>query len=81
MATVAIGDIHGNLEALQDLLSKVIPELDSNDELVFLGDYIDRGPDSRECIETILSLKKSLSASMVVLIRRWDLLRSRVERR
>ena len=45
MATVAVGDIHGNYLALDDLLSKFEPELGSDDELVFLGDYIDDGED------------------------------------
>jgi len=68
MATLAIGDIHGNLGALEDLLYKVLPELNSDDELVFLGDYIDRGPNTRGCIETILGLKRSLSATVVCLM-------------
>ncbi|MBV8631526.1 MAG: metallophosphoesterase, partial [Silvibacterium sp.] len=44
MATVAIGDIHGHLAALEDLLAKVMPTLSPSDVLVFLGDYIDKGP-------------------------------------
>jgi serine/threonine protein phosphatase 1 len=39
---IAVGDIHGCLDALQGLLRQVPPA----EELVFLGDYIDRGPDS-----------------------------------
>lgn len=56
MAVVAIGDIHGNLAALQDLLAQLRPELRDDDTLVFLGDYIDRGPATRGCIDTILAL-------------------------
>lgn len=59
MSVIAIGDIHGNSNALDDLLEQVIPELRSGDTLVFLGDYIDRGPDSKGCIERILQLKRS----------------------
>lgn len=47
MALIAIGDIHGNYLALNDLLTKVTSELGAGDTLVFLGDYIDRGPDSQ----------------------------------
>ena len=47
MATIAGGDIHGNLSALEDLLAKLIPVLSRDDVVVFLGDYIDRGPDAR----------------------------------
>ncbi|HEV2383066.1 MAG TPA: metallophosphoesterase [Terriglobia bacterium] len=38
MATVAIGDIHGNLSALEDLLAKVMPTVGRDDVWVFLGD-------------------------------------------
>jgi serine/threonine protein phosphatase 1 len=57
MSVIAIGDIHGNSEALSDLLAQVLPEMCSEDTLVFLGDYIDRGPDSKKCVERILGLK------------------------
>ena len=57
MATVAIGDIHGNLAALDDLLGRVLPELQPEDTLVFLGDYLDRGPDVRGCIDRLLAVR------------------------
>jgi len=57
MPTYAIGDIHGNLRPLDDLLGQLVPELKPEDTLVFLGDYIDRGPDSRGCVERIVRLK------------------------
>lgn len=44
-----IGDIHGCLTPLQRLLDKIAPGPD--DKLVFIGDYIDRGPQSREVVE------------------------------
>ena len=43
--TFAIGDIHGDLAALTKLFDG-LPELTADDTVVFLGDYIDRGPDS-----------------------------------
>ena len=46
MATVAIGDIHGNSRALENLLD-ILPEMKPADTLVFLGDFIDRGPDTK----------------------------------
>ena len=54
----AIGDIHGNVRALNDLLEKILPQMSSDDTLVFLGDYIDRGPNVRDCIDRIIDLKK-----------------------
>ena len=52
---IAIGDIHGHNLALQALLSHIAPGKD--DIIVTLGDYINRGPDSREVIETLLKLQ------------------------
>ncbi len=43
--TIAIGDVHGDLDALTTLLSR-LPTLDSGDTMVFLGDYVDSGPNS-----------------------------------
>jgi serine/threonine protein phosphatase 1 len=52
----AIGDVHGCLEKLKELMSKI--NIDSrNDTLVFIGDYIDRGRFSREVIDYILQLQ------------------------
>lgn len=68
MATVAIGDIHGNLSALEDLLAKVMPTMSRNDVLVFLGDYIDGGPDSRGCLERIVRLKDEGPCHVVTLL-------------
>ncbi len=53
-ATYVIGDIHGCLRPLQRLLAKIAPQ--PGDEVVFIGDYIDRGPDSREVVEYLLGL-------------------------
>lgn len=68
MDTIAIGDIHGNLRALESLLEKVLPTLDRDDVVVFLGDYIDRGPNSRGCVERILQLKEDTPARVITLL-------------
>ena len=68
MATIAIGDIHGNQRQLDDLLARVVPELRPEDTLVFLGDYIDRGPDSKGCLERILRLKLEAQFEVVTLL-------------
>jgi len=54
----AIGDIHGCREHLVRLLDKIRPDLE-RDRLVFVGDYIDRGPNSRGVVEYILGLQKN----------------------
>ncbi len=68
MATIAIGDIHGNYGALADLLEKLVPQIHADDTLVFLGDYIDRGPDSKDCVEEIIRLKQDAPFSVVTLL-------------
>lgn len=56
----AIGDIHGCLDKLQGLM-KILPIDPGQDTLVFVGDYIDRGPASREVIDYVLDLKVKIS--------------------
>ncbi len=54
----AIGDIHGCLNKIEELIGKIPADRDE-DLLVFLGDYIDRGQDSREVVDFVISLKKA----------------------
>jgi serine/threonine protein phosphatase 1 len=68
MSTIAIGDIHGNYRALDNLLNRIVPHINSEDTVVFLGDYIDRGPDSKGCIESIISFRNSYSGRVVTLL-------------
>jgi serine/threonine protein phosphatase 1 len=67
MATIAIGDIHGNLPALDDLLGQITGEVGDGDAVVFLGDYIDRGPNTKECVEAILAFQCDMKADVVCL--------------
>ena len=55
MITVAIGDIHG----MYDMLDRLLVEINAfairergigRPKLVFLGDYVDRGPDARRVV-------------------------------
>lgn len=52
----AIGDVHGCADELRALIQQL--PLDRDSSVVFLGDYIDRGPDSRGVVETILELEQ-----------------------
>ncbi len=56
MRRFVIGDIHGCGKALRTLIEAIEPR--PQDEIVFLGDYIDRGPDSRDVIQQILELRE-----------------------
>ncbi|HAY21424.1 metallophosphoesterase family protein [Desulfobacca acetoxidans] len=61
----AIGDIHGCRQHLSDLLSLVKPDLEHH-KLVFIGDYIDRGPDSRGVVDDIIDLKKKYNPENII---------------
>ncbi len=67
MATIAIGDIHGNLAALLELLGQLRHEVGGEDVVVFLGDYIDRGPDSKSCVDAILAFRRESPAEVTCL--------------
>lgn len=54
---IAISDIHGELEKLESVLSKIKTRKD--DIFVFMGDYIDRGAKSKEVVEKIIEISKT----------------------
>jgi len=54
MRELAIGDIHGCIQSFETLLGIVNPR--SDDTLVLLGDYMDRGPESYSVLEKVLEL-------------------------
>jgi serine/threonine protein phosphatase 1 len=53
----AIGDIHGCARTLKKLMEQIQPA--KNDTLVFLGDYIDRGPRIKDTIDFMINLKEN----------------------
>jgi serine/threonine protein phosphatase 1 len=54
MRVLAVGDIHGCLKALDTLLAAVAPR--PEDLLITLGDYTDRGPDTRGVLDRLIAL-------------------------
>ncbi|MEZ4459211.1 MAG: metallophosphoesterase family protein [bacterium] len=64
--TFAIGDIHGDLDALKTLMAR-LPELTATDTLVFVGDYIDRGPDSAGVVRYMMELPRKTPAEVICL--------------
>jgi serine/threonine protein phosphatase 1 len=59
MRLFAVGDIHGCLAAFDDLLKWVRPTPD--DVVVALGDFVDRGPDTRGVLDRLIELKQKLN--------------------
>lgn len=66
MPTYVVGDIHGR----SDLLRSLLPQLPvvAGDDVVFLGDYIDRGPDSKGVVETLLQFSARSEANVAFLL-------------
>jgi len=60
----AIGDIHGRNDLLNILIEKIVADDhergEAQSEIIFLGDLVDRGPDSSGVIETAMALKREL---------------------
>ena len=54
--TYAVGDIHGEVTLLKQLLAQL--PYREQDTLVFLGDYLDRGEDSVATVQTLRALKR-----------------------
>lgn len=50
---IAVGDVHGQIDLLRDLIENQIKLNPFNDVLIFLGDYIDRGKCSMDEFETM----------------------------
>jgi len=63
-----IGDIHGCLTPLKRLLDHLEPDL-HQDRLLFVGDYIDRGPDSRGVVDYILGLQARYPADHIICLK------------
>ena len=57
MRLYVVGDVHGRLDLLRDLASRIADDLKSAGArevgAVFVGDYIDRGPDSAGVVDAL----------------------------
>lgn len=56
----AVGDVHGRLDLLDALLARLDEEgaAEADARIVFLGDYVDRGPDIRGVVERLVALRE-----------------------
>jgi len=55
--TIAIGDIHGCIHALEAVLGAISPQQD--DRIIMLGDFVDQGHESRAVLECLIALKSA----------------------
>ena len=58
--TYALSDIHGCLNKLEGLVARCRADGGDSAKFVFLGDYIDRGPDSRGVLEYVIGLQRRM---------------------
>jgi serine/threonine protein phosphatase 1 len=64
--TFAIGDVHGDLDGLKRVFERM-PSLEKDDTVVFVGDYVDRGPCSAEVVEFVRNLASTGPVRVVAL--------------
>lgn len=65
MKCYVVGDIHGCLDELSRLL-EALP-LEDSDRLIFLGDYVDRGPDSKGVVSYLMEWQRKGKQEMIFL--------------
>jgi serine/threonine protein phosphatase 1 len=68
----AVGDLHGRYDLLRAMLERIIDDFegrrdDRRLQIVFLGDYIDRGDQSRDVLETLMKLVGGVHLDIVAL--------------
>jgi serine/threonine protein phosphatase 1 len=60
---IAIGDVHGCAHALDAVLEAIRPRW--SDRIIFLGDLIDQGRDSRDVFERVITLKGHCNVNLI----------------
>ena len=64
MRIIIVGDIHGCIDELKALINQL--ELNPNDRLFFIGDLINKGPDSVGVVQYLYALSKTYSISLII---------------
>ena len=66
--TYAIGDVHGRRDLLTELLAAIHADAGDRDaRIIFLGDIIDRGPESRQCLDLVTGTLETYPGSRLIL--------------
>ena len=69
LVTYAVGDVHGALHKLQSLIARCEAHADGRPrKYVFLGDYIDRGPQSADVVRLLVALQAEMPSDVVALM-------------
>ena len=63
MRTFAIGDIHGGLKALIQVLNQL--EITEKDTLIFMGDYVDGWSESAQVVDFLIHLSKKINCIFI----------------
>lgn len=63
MRTFVVGDIHGGLKALVQVLNKL--ELKEEDRLIFMGDYVDGWSDSAQVVDFLIALSTKFTCIFI----------------
>ncbi|WP_299553931.1 metallophosphoesterase family protein [Seonamhaeicola sp.] len=61
--TIAIGDIHGGLKALIQVLNKI--EIKDEDTLIFMGDYVDGWSESAHVVQLLIELSEKINCVFI----------------
>lgn len=64
-----ISDIHGHLAELEEALGRIEEKASEGDRLIFLGDYIDGGPDSGGVLRRVFELQRTYGPERVIVLR------------
>jgi len=80
MKIYAIGDVHGELGLLEEMMAEIMSEIREEDRIIFLGDYIDRGPKSFETIEFLIDLQMKHKDTIYLLGNHEEMLLNAIER-
>jgi len=72
----AVGDVHGCIDELKQMLDLIEGDLVQHPikdyRIVFLGDYLDRGPDSKAVVQTLMSLQEQRPEHVICLLGNHD---------
>lgn len=66
----AMSDMHGHFKLMKERIDQIMPYLEKdNNKLVMLGDYIDRGRSSFQCLQAAFELQKELGEDKVIVLK------------